>query len=159
MKTSQALSIMNVNIIKFTNLEMNSFSLRIWSHWGSHLLSHLTHQSLFYWPLKWQPTPVFLLGEFYGQKGLAGHSPWGCKELDTTERPPLTHLRKGAQGCGLGHFLLELEQSCSLCETCREVPLGPCRLPQLLGVTSSLLCMVSWSSGHWSSYNKLPQMG
>ena len=37
------------------------------------------------WRRKWQPTPVFLPGEFHGQKSLAGYSPWGCKELDTTE--------------------------------------------------------------------------
>ena len=34
---------------------------------------------------KWQPTPVFLPGESHGQRSLAGYSPWGCKELDTTE--------------------------------------------------------------------------
>ena len=34
---------------------------------------------------KWQPTPVFLPGKFHGQKSLAGYSPWGLKELDTTE--------------------------------------------------------------------------
>ena len=33
------------------------------------------------WRRKWQPTPVFLPGKFQGQKSLAGHSPWGCKEL------------------------------------------------------------------------------
>ena len=31
------------------------------------------------------PHPVFMPGEFHGQKSLAGHSSWGCKELDTTE--------------------------------------------------------------------------
>ena len=31
-------------------------------------------------------TPVFLPGEFHGQKNLAGYSPWGCKESDMTER-------------------------------------------------------------------------
>ena len=41
------------------------------------------------WRRKWLPTPVFLSGEFLGQKSLVGWSPWGCKELDTTE--PLTH--------------------------------------------------------------------
>ena len=30
-------------------------------------------------------TQVFLPGEFYGQRSLAGYSPQGCKELDTTE--------------------------------------------------------------------------
>ena len=29
---------------------------------------------------KWQLTPVFLPGEFHGQRSLAGHSPWGHKE-------------------------------------------------------------------------------
>ena len=31
---------------------------------------------------KWQPTPVFLPGEFHGQRSIAGYSPWGCKESD-----------------------------------------------------------------------------
>ena len=30
-------------------------------------------------------TPVFLPGEFHGQRNLAGYSPWGRKQLDTTE--------------------------------------------------------------------------
>ena len=33
----------------------------------------------------WQPTPVFLPGESHGQRSLMGYSPWGRKELDTTE--------------------------------------------------------------------------
>ena len=37
------------------------------------------------WRRKWQPTPVFLPGEFHGQKSLAGYSLWGRKELDMTE--------------------------------------------------------------------------
>ena len=32
-----------------------------------------------------QPTPVFLPGESHGQRSLAGYSPQGCKESDTTE--------------------------------------------------------------------------
>ena len=35
---------------------------------------------------KWQPTPVFLPGEFHGQRSLVGYSPWGCIESDTTEQ-------------------------------------------------------------------------
>ena len=31
-------------------------------------------------------TPVFLPGKSHGQRSLVGYSPWGCKELDTTER-------------------------------------------------------------------------
>ena len=41
------------------------------------------------WRREWQLTPVFLPGEFPGQRRLAGCSPWGRKKSDTTER--LTH--------------------------------------------------------------------
>ena len=34
---------------------------------------------------KWQPIPKFLHGKVHGQRSLAGYSPWGPKELDTTE--------------------------------------------------------------------------
>ena len=36
---------------------------------------------------KWQPTPVFWPGEFYGL-----YSPWGCKESDVTEQVSLSLL-------------------------------------------------------------------
>ena len=36
------------------------------------------------WRRKWKHTPVFLPGECYGQRSLAGYSPWGRKESDTT---------------------------------------------------------------------------
>ena len=38
------------------------------------------------WRRKWQPTPVFLPGEFKGPRSLVGYSQWGHKELDTTEQ-------------------------------------------------------------------------
>ena len=37
------------------------------------------------WRREWLPTPMFLPGEFHGQRSLAGYSPWGSKESDTTE--------------------------------------------------------------------------
>ena len=43
------------------------------------------------WRMKWQPTPVFLPGEFHGQKSMVGYSPWDCKESDTTEYACITH--------------------------------------------------------------------
>ena len=43
------------------------------------------------WRRKWQPTPVFLPGEFHGQRGLVGCSPWGHRESDTTEWLTHTH--------------------------------------------------------------------
>ena len=41
------------------------------------------------WRRERQPTPVFLPGESYGQRSLAGCSLWGCKELDTIKRQTL----------------------------------------------------------------------
>ena len=35
--------------------------------------------------MKWQRNPIFLPGEFHGQRSLVGYSPWGHKESDTTE--------------------------------------------------------------------------
>ena len=44
------------------------------------------------WRRKWQPTPIFLPGDSHGQRSLAGYSPWGPRESDTTERlHSLTH--------------------------------------------------------------------
>ena len=34
----------------------------------------------------WQPTPIFLPGESYGQRSLVNYSPGSCKELDLIER-------------------------------------------------------------------------
>ena len=38
----------------------------------------------------WQPTPVFLPGEFHGQRSLVGYSPWGHKKWDRTEQITLS---------------------------------------------------------------------
>ena len=43
-------------------------------------------RSLIPWRRKWQPTPVLLPGKSHGGRSLVGFSPWGHKELDTTER-------------------------------------------------------------------------
>ena len=46
------------------------------------------------WRRKWQSTPVLLSGKSHGQRSMVGYSPWGRKELDTTERlHSLTHSR------------------------------------------------------------------
>ena len=37
------------------------------------------------WRREWLPMPVFLPGEFRGQRSLLGYSPWGHKESNTTE--------------------------------------------------------------------------
>ena len=38
------------------------------------------------WRRPWQPTPVFLPGEFHGQRSLTSYRPWDHKESDTTEQ-------------------------------------------------------------------------
>ena len=35
-------------------------------------------------------TPLFLPREFHGQRSLAGYNPWGCEELDMTEKLTLS---------------------------------------------------------------------
>ena len=57
-----------------------SFSLSLSLHTHTH-----THTHTVSWRRKWQPTPVFLPGEFHGQRKLVGYSPWSCQELDMTE--------------------------------------------------------------------------
>ena len=44
----------------------------------------------FPWRRPWPPTPVFLPGEFHGQKNLTGYSPWDGTELDKTKRLTLS---------------------------------------------------------------------
>ena len=52
----------------------------MWEIWVRSLIRKML------WRRKWQPTPVLLPGKSHGQRSLVGYSPWGCKELDTTER-------------------------------------------------------------------------
>ena len=43
------------------------------------------------WRRVWQPTPVFLPGEFHGERSLVSYSPWDRRESDTTEQLTHTH--------------------------------------------------------------------
>ena len=45
----------------------------------------LSRFTFMHWRKKWQPTPVFLLGESQGWRSLVGSRLWGRTELDTTE--------------------------------------------------------------------------
>ena len=58
----------------------------------------------------WIPTPVFLPGKLYGQKSLAGYSPWGCKVLDTTERLSTHFILK----CGSTKNVVHIFSNCIL---------------------------------------------
>ena len=75
------------------------------------------------WRRKWQSTPVLLPGKSHGRRSLVGYSPWGQKELDTTERlhfhfalsmtpgKPLLHLQPNLR-LDLSDLLTQL-QACS----------------------------------------------
>ena len=51
------------------------------------------------WRRQWQATPVLLPRKSHGRRSLVGCSPWGLKELDTTERLhfhfSLSHIGEG----------------------------------------------------------------
>ena len=54
------------------------------------------------WRMQWHPTPVFLAGEFHGQKNLVGYGPFGHKDLDMTEQ-----LTREGNGTPLQYSCLE----------------------------------------------------
>ena len=61
------------------------------------------------WRREWQPTPVYLPGESFGQRSLVSSSPWGYKEWDMTEW--LTPL----------HVCLPVLPTCELFEVGRHI--------------------------------------
>ena len=42
---------------------------------------------------KWQPTPIFLPGEFQGQRSLPGYNAWGVKRVGHDIATKHTHTR------------------------------------------------------------------
>ena len=46
------------------------------------------------WRRAWQPTPVFLPGEFHGQRNLVGYSPPGVAKTRTRLTNAHTHTQK-----------------------------------------------------------------
>ena len=69
---------------------------------------------------KWQPTLAFLLGESHGQRSLAGYSPWGHKESDTSKMTE--HVYESVPFQVLFHYRLLKGIKCS--SPCYTV--GPC---------------------------------
>ena len=67
-------------------IQKSPFWVFIQKNWNQDLEEILALQySVQPWRRKRQPTPVFLPGEFQGQRGLVGYSPWGRKESDRIE--------------------------------------------------------------------------
>ena len=52
---------------------------------GVHTLENTGKRGKIPWRGEWQPIPVFLPGEFHGQRNLSGYSPQGTKESHMTE--------------------------------------------------------------------------
>ena len=50
------------------------------------LLYNCGHFKLLTYVESWHATPVLLPGKSHGWRSLVGCCPWGCEELDTTER-------------------------------------------------------------------------
>ena len=105
----QSVSVIHVHI--FTLFEI-LFSYRsLWSIRKSLLYSRSLLVIYFiYWRRKWQPTPVFLPGEFHGQRNLEGYSSWGARKSDTTEQLSThkhTHILYIGNGTPLQYCCLE----------------------------------------------------
>ena len=92
-------------------------------------------------------TPVFLTGKSHGQRSLAGYSPWGLKELDSTE-----HLKNNevqfheaamrAKGENGGSSMLPSGGELPQCLPSEWLTL-PQRAHQITGKTRGLAC---WST-------------
>ena len=59
------------------------------------------------WRRAWQPTPVFLLGESHGQRGLVGYCLQAHKESETTEATTCMHRQRSQSQNALEESLRE----------------------------------------------------
>ena len=98
------------------------------------------------WRRAWQPTPVFLPGEFHGQRSLVGYSPWGHKESDMTERLHF-HFSLSCIGEGNGNPL-----QCSCLENPRD---GGAWWAAVYGVAQSWTRLKRLSSSSSSSNGEI----
>ena len=83
---------------------------------------------------KWQPIPVFLSGKPHERRSLAGDSPWGREELDTTERLHFPFLSTAVQRI--------LESQHTRCLSDNALELAPQASFLLLGGTGPALTAV-----------------
>ena len=75
------------NVVLVSAAHLNESYICVYTHISTHFRSLGGEDPL---EKGMAPTPVFLPGEFQGQRSLVGYSPWGCRELDTTEGPTLS---------------------------------------------------------------------
>ena len=102
-----------------------------WGHKEFDMTEQLLSLSFYssFWRRKWQPTPVFLPRESYGQRGLVGYSLWGRKESDTTKQ--LTHTQHV-------EYLQMPDFTCDPRQSVKEICSYPCVLAAI-GIIFSFL--------------------
>ena len=84
---------------------------------------------------KWQLVPIFLPGEFHGQRRLAGYTPWGRTELDTTEQImyiPARNIIQSLQRINSVIFRESRSRKTVLCYNLQLCVLGQVRILQPL---------------------------
>ena len=96
-------SFFSLTLLLFFNL------ILFFSLWTEYPVSSPVHRRR-----QWHPTPVLLPGKSHGRRSLAGCSPWGRKESDTTERLHF-HFSLSCIGEGNGNPL-----QCSCLENPRD---------------------------------------
>ena len=94
---------------------------------------------------RWHPTSVLSPGKSHGRRSLVGCSPWGRKELDTTERLRF-HVSLSCTGEGNGNPL-----QCSCLENPRD---GEAWWAAIYGVAQSRT-RLKWLSSSSSSSNMI----
>ena len=105
----------------------------------------------FPWRREWLPTLVFLPREFHEQRSLAGYSPWGHKESDTTE--PLTDRQTDTHSSTASsvftllctHYHIHLQNAVIV----HKRTLYPSILPQPLTTTLLLSVFVNLTIWKW----------
>ena len=91
---------------------------------------------------KWQPTPVFLPGKSHEWRSLAGYSPWGHKESDTTEQ---LHFTMGPDAMIFVFWMLSFEPAFSLSSfTFIKRPFSSFSLSAIRVVSSTYLRLLNW---------------
>ena len=100
------------------------------------------------WRRKWQHTPVLLPRKAHGWRSLLGYSPWGCKELDTTER--LHSLRVGKHSLCPGEPQ-NLVSNLDLVSSEFQMPVSSSLL-------DSSICQTSWASQAQCVKNLTPSL-
>ena len=88
------------------------------------------------WRMEWQPTPAFLRGEVHRQRSLAGSSPWGHKESDTTEWLTVSNFSFTCWYLSLTYFWAKISQDSVRCHV--QSILNLCFLPLYIFLFTNL---------------------